>query len=126
MTDEIAAVTNLGTCESAMFDDFFAQVCAHTMRVEYSKIFVAADGQPDWAAEVARHKGAIGVLPIKIMRCVVCPVKKEPDYILQFQPLVDQIVDTVRKILAVPEAERQSVYERECDELGWTEVPYEH
>jgi len=122
-------ITDLGTCDTVTFDDYMAQVCAHTMRVSYSKIFVSSDGQPDWNAEIAASKtdpSLIGILPIKIMRCAVCPVAKEPDYVLQFQPLVDQIVATVHKILDVPEAERQTIYEQECNSLGWTDVPYKH
>lgn len=128
--DEVAcdvATTDLGTCDTETFDDYFSQVARdHTMRVEYSKVFVAAGGQPDWNAEIAKHPKCIGILPIKIMRCVVCPVAKEPDYVQQFQPLVDQIVSTVHTIRDAPEDDRQSVYEQACNALGWYSVPYGH
>lgn len=115
---------NLGTCPPDVFDDHFARACAHTLRVEYSPIYMAHNGQPNWEAEIAKHPKAVAVLPIKILRCVVCPVVKEPGYILQFQPLVDKIIETVRVILNAPEDERAAAYERECNVRGWFGVPY--
>lgn len=120
----IGKQVNLGTCPPDVFDDHFTRACAHTLRVEYSHIYMAQNGQPNWEVEIAKHPKAVAVLPIKILRCVVCPVVKEPGYILQFQPLVDKIIETVRVILHVSEDERAAVYERECNARGWLNVPY--
>ena len=119
-------VINLGTCSPMIYDDTIARVCDHTMRVEYHKIIVPAEGQPDYKAEVGMRPGCVGILPIKIMRCVVCPVKKDPTYILQFQSLIDEIIAVVHIIMDAPEASRPMVLARECDAHGWTDVPYEH
>lgn len=119
-------VINLGTCSPMIYDDTIARVCDHTMRVEYHKIIVPANGQPDFKAEVGKRPGCVAVLPIKIMRCVVCPVKKDPEYILQFQSLIDEIIAVVHIIMDVPEADRPMVLARECDAHGWTDMPYEH
>lgn len=119
-------VLNLGTCSPMVYDDTIARVCDHSMRVEYHKIITPADGQPDFKAVVGDRPGCVAVLPIKIMRCVVCPVKKDPEYILQFQPLIDEIIAVVHIIMDAPEADRPMVLARECDAHGWTDVPYEH
>lgn len=135
LSEEIIAIVNqyingrpapidLGTCEPALFDSIFAQTTAHELRVEYHPIIVDSGVPPDWVTETAGRNDCVAIMPFKIMKLVVVPVLKEPGYILKFQPLVDQIVGTVRKVLAVPEDERPELFNQLCNAEGWTEMPY--
>lgn len=133
--DAIAALVNeyanlrhapidLGTCRPELFDSIFARTTAHELRVEYHRIITNNESQPDWSRETAGREDCVAIMPFKVMKLVVVPVLKEPDYILQFQPLVDRIVGTVRKVLAESEDDRPEVFNQLCNAEGWTDMPY--
>lgn len=123
-TDMKIAPIDLGTCEPTLFDSIFARTTAHELRVEYHRIIIGDEQMPDWAAETRGREDCVAIMPFKVMKLVVVPVIKEPEYILQFQPLIDQIVGTVRKVLAVAEDERPEIFNQLCNSAGWTDMPY--
>lgn len=116
---------DLGTCEPAIFDSIFARTTAHELRVEYNRILTnSGESQPDWATETTGRENCVAIMPFKVMKLIIVPVAKEPGYIIQFQPLIDQIVNTVRKVLEVPEDNRPEIFDQLCNAAGWTEMPY--
>jgi hypothetical protein len=110
---------NLGECPPSVFDDVFSKTAEKKLyRVVYGKIHTS--GAPMIEDELAQHPNAFAYLPLKIMKCCICPVAKEPDYVLQYQPLIDKIISVVKTILDAPEADRPDVFNRECNAAGWT------
>ena len=96
------------------FHESVAQIRAHSVDVKTAqrRLSIPLPGQ----AAIAL---VIGYLPIKMMKCSVVPVAKQPGYTRQFQPVIDKIMISVRAIDDARPEDKMEVFTEQCAKNGW-------
>lgn len=81
-----------------------------TMRAEYSDICLPGEVPTNEVPE-----GCIGIIPVKIMRCVIVPIEKDPAYVSRYQEKIDKIIDIIRMAMEIPICDRREFIKYQCN-----------
>ena len=90
---------------------------------EYGRIIMPnkdSDITADEELSTFMKKNAIGFVCTKVMKIVIIPVSKEPDYINKLQPKITEIIDVIKQVNAEDDYEKKClICNKLCDEKKW-------